>query len=205
MVSKIRTSKQQDIFKAAIEVFSEKGLDQASMEGIAKLASVSKRTLYKYYPNKDVLFQEIIDSLLCRFTEGDGVAFQPDVDTAEQLTQFLVDKMEYLTREDFVLMSRLVIAECMKTQSLAEVAANKLAQIDKIEGGYGLHSWVEQGEELGKLKVDNKAQVLEQLIGAIKGVCFWPQMLGFKETVSKPELAHNIHIAAKAFAKSYSL
>lgn len=204
-MNKIKQSKQQDIFEAAIMVFTDKGLDLASMEGIAKQANVSKRTLYKYYPNKDALFQEIIRSLLQRFSEGSPVKFDPTIAVEEQLTQLLTDKMEYLTRNDFILMSRLIAIECMKSSQFSELAYKELSKVDKIEGGYGLPLWLEQGEALGILKIEDKPRALDQLISAIKGSCFWPQLLTHKPAISKEELRINIALAAKQFAKSYSI
>lgn len=204
-MNKIKQSKQQDIFEAAIKVFTDKGLDLASMEGIAKQANVSKRTLYKYYPNKDALFQEIIGSLLQRFNEGSPVKFDPAIDVEKQLTQLLSDKMEYLTRNDFILMSRLIAIECMKSSQFSELAYQELSKVDKIEGGYGLPLWIEQGEALGVLKIEDKPRALEQLISSIKGSCFWPQLMTHKPAISKQELQINIALAAKQFAKSYSI
>lgn len=55
-----KESRLQDILKSAKSVFFEKGFQAATMEEIAKLAEISKGTIYLYFKNKDDLFTSII-------------------------------------------------------------------------------------------------------------------------------------------------
>jgi TetR/AcrR family transcriptional regulator len=48
------------ILDAALQVFSERGLEGARMEDIADLAGVSKATIYLYFPSKVEVFREMI-------------------------------------------------------------------------------------------------------------------------------------------------
>ncbi|WP_432171989.1 TetR/AcrR family transcriptional regulator [Streptomyces sp. 1222.5] len=52
--------KHQAIMEAATRVFMEKGYAGTSMDDIAKLAAVSKQTVYKHFANKEKLFAEIV-------------------------------------------------------------------------------------------------------------------------------------------------
>ncbi|MBU2549615.1 MAG: TetR/AcrR family transcriptional regulator [Proteobacteria bacterium] len=52
--------KQADILRAAQELFGRFGLKKATMDEIARSASVSKATLYKYYSNKEAVFRDVI-------------------------------------------------------------------------------------------------------------------------------------------------
>jgi AcrR family transcriptional regulator len=58
----------RQIIDAALEVFSEHGLAAARLEDIAKLAGVSKGTIYLYFPNKEALFSEVV-----RETVGEAI------------------------------------------------------------------------------------------------------------------------------------
>lgn len=51
-----RNQREKDILKAAESVFGEKGYDGSSMDEIASRAQFTKRTLYKYFPNKMDLY-----------------------------------------------------------------------------------------------------------------------------------------------------
>ncbi|MCD8490631.1 MAG: TetR/AcrR family transcriptional regulator, partial [Geovibrio sp.] len=46
--------------EAAAELFLGKGYGSVSMDEIAAKAEISKRTLYNYFPAKDLLFGEVV-------------------------------------------------------------------------------------------------------------------------------------------------
>ncbi len=56
------------IISAAIQVFAEKGKHGTRMEEIAARASVNKAMLYYYYTSKEILFKEILKTILERIT-----------------------------------------------------------------------------------------------------------------------------------------
>lgn len=56
------------IISAAIKVFAEKGKHGTRMEEIAVKASVNKAMLYYYYTSKEILFKEILKSILEKIT-----------------------------------------------------------------------------------------------------------------------------------------
>ena len=62
-VSELRT---EQITKAAIGVFSEKGFHQARMEDISNAAGLSKGTLYLYFKDKDALIKAIANKVFHR-------------------------------------------------------------------------------------------------------------------------------------------
>ena len=51
--------KRQQILKAAVKVFSQKGFHEAKVDEIADLADVGKGTVYEYFSSKKELFQEM--------------------------------------------------------------------------------------------------------------------------------------------------
>ncbi|MED0736834.1 TetR/AcrR family transcriptional regulator [Aneurinibacillus thermoaerophilus] len=51
---------QQRILEAAHKVFIENGYRQSDMRSIAREAGIAVGTIYNYYPNKAVLYQEIL-------------------------------------------------------------------------------------------------------------------------------------------------
>jgi AcrR family transcriptional regulator len=50
-----------DVLNAALELFSERGIDATSMDAIAETSGVSKATIYKHWPDKDALCLEVLD------------------------------------------------------------------------------------------------------------------------------------------------
>jgi len=52
--------RRQEILEAATKSFSLFGFKATTMEQIAKIANVGKGTIYTFFENKEVLFQEIV-------------------------------------------------------------------------------------------------------------------------------------------------
>jgi AcrR family transcriptional regulator len=51
------------VLTAAVELFSERGIDATSMDAIAEASGVSKATIYKHWPDKDRLVLEVMGYL----------------------------------------------------------------------------------------------------------------------------------------------
>lgn len=58
---KIRKRRRDIIVSAALNVFAEKGLDNTSIDDIAKEVGCSHGLIYHYYDNKNEIFKEIIN------------------------------------------------------------------------------------------------------------------------------------------------
>ncbi|WP_442815394.1 TetR/AcrR family transcriptional regulator [Streptomyces sp. NBC_01766] len=98
---------------AATQVFMAKGYSGTSMDDIAKLATVSKQTVYKHFADKEKLFNEIVlattdqvDAMI------DLVADIPaDGDGLEQnLTRLAAQFLTALTKPEVIQLRRLIIA-----------------------------------------------------------------------------------------------
>lgn len=51
------------VLHAAVELFSERGIEATSMDAIAEASGVSKATIYKHWPDKDSLCLEVMGYL----------------------------------------------------------------------------------------------------------------------------------------------
>ncbi|MGL5152947.1 MAG: TetR/AcrR family transcriptional regulator [Clostridium sp.] len=58
---KVIKKAKENIFKAALELFSDNGYEFVEMKEIAKKAGVSIGTLYNYYENKKEIFIEVLN------------------------------------------------------------------------------------------------------------------------------------------------
>lgn len=199
-MSKRSEIKQEDIIRSAIEVFSAKGFEQASMEGISKQAGVSKRTLYKYYPNKEALFDVIIDNLLCRFDEQYDVRFEPSIPLEQQLLEYTLKQMCYISNQEFQLTARLVMAECIRCKETSQLL---IAKFESIEDAHGLQQWAQQGVDAGMLDIQDISAAIEQYIGAIKAAVFWPQLIAHLPPASPEQVEQTAKLAVASFVATY--
>jgi TetR/AcrR family transcriptional regulator len=87
----MRKSKMSLIFQAAIDVFSEKGFDKATMDDIAARANVAKGTIYYHFKSKEELFLFLVE---------EGVELLRDaVESKLQPQMSPKDKLELIVRE----------------------------------------------------------------------------------------------------------
>ena len=77
--------REQQMLDAAVEVFSENGFHETSMDAIAARASISKPMLYLYYGSKDELFAACVGREGQRFVEALTPAGDPTLPPRAQL------------------------------------------------------------------------------------------------------------------------
>jgi len=65
-----REQRRAMILNAALKVFSQKGINEATIENIAKEAEVGKGTVYEYFESKKSLFQEMIKFSVTQYHEN---------------------------------------------------------------------------------------------------------------------------------------
>src|ERR1051325_4114753 len=65
------------IMTAASELFYFEGINATGVERIASRASVSKRTLYRYFPSKTALVEEYLQGLRQKADDAEGAS--PDI------------------------------------------------------------------------------------------------------------------------------
>ncbi|MEO0318277.1 MAG: hypothetical protein RL404_1954 [Pseudomonadota bacterium] len=69
---------REDVLKAAIQEFSEKGLHGARVEEIAARTATSKHMIYYYFGSKDGLYAAVLDRVYADFRTAEGRA-KPDL------------------------------------------------------------------------------------------------------------------------------
>src|ERR1035438_4058020 len=57
------THAHKKVLDAAVQLFSQRGIDATSMDSIAECSGVSKATIYKHWQDKDALILEVMGHL----------------------------------------------------------------------------------------------------------------------------------------------
>lgn len=105
-----KEQKRNDIIRAAQETFRTDGYIGASMDKIAQCAGVTKQTVYRYFPSKEVLFQASLEARragLDRQFQGELAGEDP----YEALTRFAIGFLQLHMSEDHLAGVRLLVAE----------------------------------------------------------------------------------------------
>lgn len=186
------------IHKSALEEFISSGLDSASMERIAQEASISKRTLYKYFPNKEKIFADIVDDLLDRACSGFDCTYIEKEPIEVQISKIVENKIKLFTDSEFLKISKLVFAELIKSHDL------KITQLEKYQASeQKFINWIDIGKKEGAiLSTQESSLISNQLNSIIKGQIFYPVMFGFK-TITNEDIEMSKTIAISFFLNSF--
>ena len=129
---KLTDKKRKDILQAAIQEFREQGFPAARVNRIAELAEVSKRTLYKHFESKEVLFAAITDILLEQIAASPKLSYDPGKPLRDQLIAAVRDYIDYLSGEHYMGLNRLVMSELLRDQELAQAFFSKAEMQDAL-------------------------------------------------------------------------
>lgn len=176
--TRLTDRKRAAILDAAVAEFRATGYEATSMDRIAASAGVSKRTVYNHFPGKDVLFAQILETMLERAHAEAARPYRSDAPLREQLLEVVKAKLRLLHDADFIDLARVALAACMHSPDLAR---EMMARLGSREAG--LVTWVRAAAADGRLEAADPVFAAAQLESLIKGAAFWPQL-----TLGQPAL-----------------
>jgi AcrR family transcriptional regulator len=167
--------RRAQILDAALEEFSTKGFKGATIKSIAREAGLqSPALIYWYFPDKEALFREVLESqvpLLRAVRDPAGLLDQPPEKVLPMIGR------RYLSTFDNPVgqrMARLMVGEVVRSREIVEIFGN--AVIKRVLGF--LKSYMARQIELGRLRphdVRSSARAfIGMLIPQVGGKLFFP-------------------------------
>lgn len=156
------------ILDAALQVFSEKGLEGARMEDIAEVAGLSKATIYLYFPSKVDVFREMMRNAI------DGlVRVSLQIERSEPPSRALRSVIRAYWREvrspRFEAVYRLVMAEVPTFPELAR----EYAQGVRMPVSEVAREILDRGVEDGSFTPGNSEVRVRMLVALLAKHAFW--------------------------------
>ncbi len=191
--------KRKQILEGARVVFLEKGFDAASMNDIARVAGVSKGTLYVYFENKERLFVELISTEkreeLFRVIQLD----HDNHDVTAVLTDCGTRLVEILTREYYVQAMRTVFS-----------IVNRMPEIGAEFYGRGpalcadqIASYLETQVKAGVVEIEDCELAASQFMELAQTGVLRKLLFGIITTPSEAEIRQRVTRAVTFFMKVY--
>jgi TetR/AcrR family transcriptional regulator of autoinduction and epiphytic fitness len=169
--NRLTDRKRSAILAAAAEQFRVHGYETASMDAIAALAEVSKRTVYNHFASKEELFAETVMQMFESSAGQLELGYQPERSLREQLVELMTLKMRTLADPEFLALARVAIGEAIHAP---ERTLPVLARLGEREEG--VTAWIRAAQADGKLKAGDPSFAATLLQGQIKTFAFWPQI-----------------------------
>jgi AcrR family transcriptional regulator len=139
---KKRTARQQQILKAALDVFSRKGYAAATVPEIAEGAGVAVGTIYNYYPSKRELFVAVINNFIITTPLLNLIERLPrdrDEDISTTFKQIMYNRFDLIENETMSRMPTLM-AEVQRDPELKALWNEEFLQpfMAQLDGMYRL-------------------------------------------------------------------
>jgi AcrR family transcriptional regulator len=141
---------------AAAELFSQRGVDGASMDAIAESSGVSKATIYKHWADKDALLLEVMEEI-------NGLKSRPAFDSGD-IRGDMTDVLAYRPKEHAELRERMVpqfMAYSAKHLEFGDIWRKRVMDPPRRE----LTRLIKAGIKAGQLESMDLEFALAQLLG----------------------------------------
>jgi AcrR family transcriptional regulator len=171
------------ILEAALTVFAERGLSAARLDDIARLAGVSKGTIYLYFPNKEELFREVIRHSVIAYIERAEESFDQTADAIQALHDWMSGYWAWLRSPAFPTMHRLVTSEL---HSFPDLAAFYTKEV--IERAHRLvRGMIERAMDQGRLRRMDPLVAARMLSALFVSHALWNQPGSLKSIAQAPD------------------
>ncbi len=192
-------SRMRQLISVAGNEFVEQGFSNASISRIARVAGVSKKTIYARFPTKDALFIAVVEELAARARKSvlDGMATMTGA-PEQVLTRFATRIVRDWTSPYVVTLYRLIISEVVRFPQLGEIFTTTMEVMRST-----LATYLRQQNDAGTLAVADP-MAASRLFGMLAyGELRERTLLG--ETVTEEMITATVKRAVTLFLAGYAV
>jgi TetR/AcrR family transcriptional regulator of autoinduction and epiphytic fitness len=192
--------KREAIVRAAVEEFRSAGYEATSMDRIAAVAGVSKRTVYNHFPSKEELFALILEELWQSSVARVELPYRADQPLDVQLLQLLRQKLDLLGDANFIDLARVAMAEIIHSPERAQAIVCRMGEKES-----GVSAWIRAAIADGRLRQVDPEFAGHQLQGLVKSFAFWPQVTMGQAPLAQAERTRVAESAVAMFLGFYAV
>lgn len=137
--------KYDQVMEGARQVFVAQGYERANVDEIARVAGVSKATLYSYFPDKRALFTEVYSSEILRLADAAMEVLAPSVAPEIALRRAAEALIRYATSDFGVAMYRICVAESPRFPEIGQAFYESGPELGRDRLGAYLRAAVARG------------------------------------------------------------
>jgi TetR/AcrR family transcriptional repressor of mexJK operon len=196
----IRKGRKFDqVLEGARTVFMADGFEGASVDEIARVAAVSKATLYSYFPDKRLLFMEVANAECARQSQEAMDNIDMAAPPGEVLNQAGHHFLRFLTSTFGIQIFRICVAESDRFPEIGQRFYNSGPAVMRAE----MVKYFEQAEARGELQIEDHVLAADQF-GELCKADIWTRLIfGMSKSVSDAEIDRVVEGAVKTFMARY--
>ena len=193
------SAKRRQIMEGARTVFLAAGFDGASMNDVARVAGVSKGTLYVYFDSKEKLFEALIrDERRQQAERLTDCSFETS-DVRGALFRFGCRLIEMMSRPDTLAHVRMVIAATAKFPQLGRA----FYEAGPCHGVRRLAARLSKLVEAGELEIADTEVAAQQFAELCKAGLFNRALFCADVTIQPEEIGPSVDAAVEIFMRVY--
>lgn len=193
------TVKLYAIVSAATKLFLEQGYTLTSMDAIAKLADVSKLTIYSHFANKSELFKQVIQQRADLLAAPESF-----MDYSNQAVEPALVKLgglfiKLIYHPDSIRLLRIMYSESLHHPEIITLFYEAGPQRIKKAFKDLLFAWVEQKQ----MAISNLDRATEQFFSLLKGETHIKAMMQIDSQLSETEINEHVQACVDLFLSAY--
>lgn len=196
----VRTGRKFDqVLAGARDVFMADGFEGASVDDIARVAGVSKATLYSYFPDKRLLFMEVATTECTRMAES-ALAQVDECAPPREVLMIAAEHLVPFLLSDFALQCfRICLAERDRFPELGHAFYASGPEMGRNQISDYLRGAVERGE----LVIEDVEMAAEQFAELCKAKLWTRAVFGIQSSFTQAEIDKVIVNAVDTFLARY--
>ena len=198
--AEIRKGRKFDqVLQGAREVFMRDGFEGASVDDIAKAAGVSKATLYAYFPDKRVLFFEVVRTECERQAEQAVDRIDESAPPRAVLSMVAWQIVPFLLSDFARRIFRICLAEADRFPELGRAFYESGPALGRAR----LTDYMRKAVARGELRIDDFDLAAEQYTELCKAHIWLRSAFGVQTEFTRDEIARVIDGAVDTFLARY--
>lgn len=197
---RVRKGRKYDqVLEGARSVFMTDGFEGASVDEIARVAAVSKATLYSYFPDKRLLFMEVANAECVRQSQEAMDCIDLAAPPREVLNQAGHHFLRFITSTFGKQIFRICVAESDRFPEIGQSFYNSGPAVMRAE----MALYFKEAEARGELKIDDPILAADQF-GELCKADIWTRLIfGVSKSVSEAEIDRVVEGAVETFMARY--
>ncbi len=193
--------KRRQILDGARKVFTASGFDGASMGEIARVAGVSKGTLYVYFDSKDALFEALTVDQKRELAEGLFALDPHDPDIRGVLTRLGRLYLTELSKPEHVSLMRMVMGACEKFPHVGKA----YYEAGPALGMERLSAYLDAQIAAGRLRPSDTSLAARHFLHLCQAGLFTRLLFSAGGIEDEGDLRHRIDEAVRVFLAGYGV
>ncbi len=194
------SAKRRQIMEGARKVFLTQGFDGASMNDVARIAGVSKGTLYVYFASKEQLFEALIREERRQQAERLTNFSDDGEDIRGALINFGCQLIEMMSRPDMLAHVRTVIAASHKFPQLGRA----FYEAGPCFGASRVSGYMRRMVEEGRLKIADVDRAAWQFLELCQAGTFKPLLFRMVDELTPAQIEAGVRAGVDVFLAAYA-